>query len=315
MNSPTKALPSEYFTWIQNKYNSFYFVISGLVCVTCREVRRVRFCIQWTCHTRVLHRSRYVHCAPNYWMLNNSAFRSQQAFREALASVGRGNRSYGLSPLSEAEAARLLVAMGNSANAAVLGDPGAAPVNPVAAIGPVFDSLAAAVGRPPLYAGGRVLMPVGGGSDTWRHDVVALVLREDHPQIDYPRLVAALDFPECSLSSPHAFQFVVSVVLAANGGVFPTAELLRKPWSNTRAQIDALRNAVQVGDFCFADFFLLMKASTTSFVLSRLLLTRYPSSLLVSPILSMLFNPSLDHSTASGIPMARGVVQIYTSSS
>jgi hypothetical protein len=172
-----------------------------------------------------------------------------QAFREALASVGRGNRSYGLSPLTEAEAARLLVAMGNSINAAVLGDPGAGPVNPVAAVGPVFDMLAAAVGRAPLYAGGRVFMPVGGSQDTWRHDVVAMVLREDHPQLDYARLISALDFPECSLASPHAFQFVVAVVLTANGGVFPTAELVRKPWANARAHVDALRNAVQVW-FC-----------------------------------------------------------------
>jgi hypothetical protein len=140
--------------------------------------------------------------------------------------------------------------MGNSANAAALGDPGAGPVNPVAAVGPVFDNFAAAVGRPPLYAGGRVLMPVGGGSDSWRHDVVALVLREDHPQIDFSRLVASLDFPECALASPHAFQFVVAVVLSANGGVFPISELLRKPWANTRAHIDALRHAVQVCAGC-----------------------------------------------------------------
>jgi len=39
-------------------------------------------------------------------------------FRETLAGIGRGSRVYGLMPLSEAEVARILVAMGNSRGAA-----------------------------------------------------------------------------------------------------------------------------------------------------------------------------------------------------
>ena len=161
--------------------------------------------------------------------------------------MGRGSRAYGLSPLTEAETARLLVAMGNSLNHAAMGDVGApGPLAPTAALGPVFDSLASAVGRAPLYSSGRVLVPGNSGAgDNWRPDVVAQVLRDDHPQLDYARVVGALDFPEASISSPHAFQLIVAVVINASGS-FPTAELLRKPWANARAHVDALRHAVQV---------------------------------------------------------------------
>lgn len=137
--------------------------------------------------------------------------------------------------------------MGSSLNHAAMGDSGSpGPIAPAAALGPVFDLLAAAVGRPPLYASGRVLMPGNSGAgDNWRPDVVAQVLREDHPQLDFSRLVAGLDFPEASLASPHTFQLIVAVVITASGS-FPTSELLRKPWVNARAHVDALRHAVQV---------------------------------------------------------------------
>ena len=180
---------------------------------------------------------------------------SPQALREALSAVGRGHAAraygmaYGLTPLTEPEVARLLVACGNSLNISALAghEGGAAPpsVNPAAALGPVFDALAGAVGRPPPFTGGRVVqsaLPLGVGN-TWRHDVIAAVLREDAPNLDWARVIGALDFPECSLAQPHAFQFVVAVARLCSSAPFPTAELLRAPWANARAHVDALKHA------------------------------------------------------------------------
>jgi CCR4-NOT transcription complex subunit 1 len=163
-----------------------------------------------------------------------------QALREGLAAVGRGSRVYGLLPFTEAEVARLLVTMGNSMKQH--GDVGPPP-NPVAALGPLLDNFAAAASKQPVYASGRVAQHAP-GPDTWNHNVVARVLQEDAAHLDWARVVAALDFPECSLASTTAFNFVVVVTHACNNGVFPTAELLRKPWSNARAHVDALRHAI-----------------------------------------------------------------------
>ena len=67
-----------------------------------------------------------------------------EALRKALATVGRGatrDRFYPLLPLTEAEVARLLVAMGNSLHPHL---EGVAPPNTQVALGPLFDALAAA---------------------------------------------------------------------------------------------------------------------------------------------------------------------------
>lgn len=237
-----------------------------------------------------------------------------QAFREALASAGRGSRAYGLSPLNEAEAARLLVAMGCSLNHAAMGDAGApGGIAPATALGPVFDALSTAVGRAPLYAGGRVLIPGNSGpGDNWRPDVVAQVLRDDHPQLDFGRLVAALDFPEATFASPHTFQLVVAVVINASGG-FPTAELLRKPWGNARAQVDALRHAVQV---CSQVEGALTRAQRTTFLSHRPSLSRRPrrcwrsSTQRQTP--AACSSPLQAPPTASGRPTARGARQTST---
>lgn len=178
------------------------------------------------------------------------------AFRDALAKVGRGSRVFNLAPLSEGEVARLLVAMGASLPhaAGAPGIPPDAPSSAAAGLGPVIDALAAAVKLPPVWAGGALyrgpdspaLLPVGAPSGPgWRPDVVSSILREDHGHLDWARVVACLDFPECSLASHETFRFVVTVVLACNGSLFPTPELVRKPWANVRAQLDGLRHAVQ----------------------------------------------------------------------
>jgi hypothetical protein len=173
------------------------------------------------------------------------------AFREVLAACRRGSRKFGFIPLTEPEVARLLVAMGNSLNLFVLGahDATVGPTavsgasNPTAAVGPVLDTLAVAAGSPTIY-GGRTPTHNAHPEMTWRHDVVATVLREDHAALDWHAVIAGLDFLECSLTSPHTFQFIVAVTIICTGGVFPTNELVRKPFANARTQIDALRHAI-----------------------------------------------------------------------
>lgn len=166
-----------------------------------------------------------------------------RSLRELLGNVGRGSRVYGLMPLAEPEVARMLVAMGNSRNShASDALPGSANAAAVAALGPVIDSLASAAGRPPPYNGRA--QPVNSVHDDWSANTVAAVLREDHSHLDWGRVVASLDFPDCSLSSALAFQFMVTVVLSCHNAVFPTNELVRKPWSNARAHLDALRHAI-----------------------------------------------------------------------
>jgi len=175
-----------------------------------------------------------------------SATASPLALRESLSAVGRGTRSYNFVPLSEPEVARMLVAMGvSSAASAQLVIAGAPrPPPPVQAFGLVLDSFAVAAGRPVVFAAGRATNQAQNtGSVDWRHDVVALVLREDHAHLDWARVIAALDFPECSFSSSSSFQFVVNVTLNCTSP-FPTFELLRRPWANARAHIDALRHAI-----------------------------------------------------------------------
>ena len=141
----------------------------------------------------------------------------------------------------------MLVAMGVSsaisAQQVVAGAP--RPPSPVQAFGLVLDSLAVAAGRPVIFSVGRATNQSSNtGSLDWRHDVVAVVLREDHAHLDWARVVSALDFPECSFTSGAAFQFVVNVTLNCTSAGFPTFELLRRPWANARAHIDALRHAI-----------------------------------------------------------------------
>lgn len=170
---------------------------------------------------------------------------SPAALRDALATVGRGSRVYGLAPLAEPEVARMLVAMGNSLNLHNTVDPGALMQAPASAFGPVLDSFAAAVGRPPVFAAGRTAPPsIHSSGENWRHEVVAAVLREDAAHLDWSRVIASLDMPDATLSSPHTFTFIVRVTLACNNGVFPTNQLVIKPWANARSHLEALRHAV-----------------------------------------------------------------------
>jgi len=165
-------------------------------------------------------------------------------FREILASAGRGSRVYGLLPLNEVETARMLVIMGNTRNSKLPDSvPGSATAAAASAFGQVMDAFAAAAGRQPIYANGRG-NTTSLNSEDWRHEVVAAVLREDHGHLDWSHVIAALDFPDCSLISQATFQFIAAVTLSCNSSVFPTNELLRKSWNNTRAQLDAIRHAI-----------------------------------------------------------------------
>jgi hypothetical protein len=164
---------------------------------------------------------------------------SPAALRAAFADVGRGRGAY-LKPLNEAEVARLLVTFGATLNS----PESQSKPNTAAALGPLFDALAHGAGRPPVYAAGHVMAAYNGYDGNWRYDNVVAVLREDAPHLDWTRVVALLDFPEASFASFNTFRFVVTVVLALSGGAFPTAELVRRPWANVRAQVQALHHAV-----------------------------------------------------------------------
>ena len=168
---------------------------------------------------------------------------SPVSLRNALADVGRGRGPY-LTPLNETETARLLVAFGTSLNSPDAQATGNTP-NTAAALGPVFDALAAGAGRAPVYSSGHVNHNQFNHYDgNWRGDNVVAVLRDDAPHLDCARIASALDFPEASFASVLTFRFVVTIILALNNGVFPTAELLRRSWKNARAQVQCLHHAI-----------------------------------------------------------------------
>jgi hypothetical protein len=141
-------------------------------------------------------------------------------------------------PLTEPEVARVLLAFANS-----LVTREAAPINPVNALGPVWDALAAAVNRSPPWASGRAAA-LDSPADNWRDEVLGAVLKEDNPHLDWARVVASLDFPEANFLTTSAFRFFVAVVLGCNGGLFPVREVTRKPWNNARFHVDVLRHAI-----------------------------------------------------------------------
>jgi hypothetical protein len=194
--------------------------------------------------------------------LGPACSQSPEAFRAALATVGRGPASGALGKdlvtLSDSETACLLVGIANSQHPSSTSARGAASKALPAAI---VSSFLAATNPTSRGADAAAAALSSGNTHEWNMDTVCAVLRSDHPSLDWRRVARALDQPgerdgdlsppgtvgSASMTGPlqsaDAFSFVVTAINKCSGHPFPSGVLLER-WRNAHAQLAAVRFAV-----------------------------------------------------------------------
>lgn len=181
---------------------------------------------------------------------------SKVAFREVLASVGKGPSGSDreqdgapLRPLTTSDVAKLLVSMASTLTGL---DDDAVP-----SLYASFSTLmgtGAGVAASGADGGdkGRSADPAGAAWDdetrsraSWDLSVVIQVLQEDYRDLNWREVVRALDDDDVpAVPSMEAFLFIVSAFKQATGEPFPT-HLLLLPWKNAMAQLAAVKYAIQ----------------------------------------------------------------------